>query len=89
VETLNTPLILQLSGAFLQEGEVHFFIEVKITLNNYRKRNKIMSIYLSVISLVYFGIFVWLIFSTLVDITEQLKEQNGFLKELVRERNNN
>jgi hypothetical protein len=48
-----------------------------------------MSIYLSVISLVYFGIFVWLIFSTLVDITEQLKEQNGFLKELVRERNNN
>jgi hypothetical protein len=48
-----------------------------------------MSIYLSVISLVYFGIFVWLIFSTLVDIAEQLKEQNGFLKELVRERNNN
>ncbi|MCM3730824.1 hypothetical protein M3196_03995 [Fictibacillus nanhaiensis] len=48
-----------------------------------------MSIFISVISLVYFGIFVWLIFSTLVDITEQLKEQNGILKELVRERKNN
>jgi hypothetical protein len=48
-----------------------------------------MSIYLSVLSLVYFGIFVWLIFSTLVDITEQLKEQNDVLKELVRERKNN
>jgi hypothetical protein len=48
-----------------------------------------MSIYLTVISLVYFGIFVWLIFSTLVDITQQLKEQNGVLKELVRERKNN
>lgn len=30
--------------------------------------------------MVYFGIFVWLIFSTLVDITEQLKEQNSVLK---------
>ncbi|GGB52983.1 hypothetical protein GCM10007199_18580 [Fictibacillus barbaricus] len=48
-----------------------------------------MSIILTVIPLVFFGIFVWLIFSTLVDITEQLKEQNDILKELVRERKNN
>jgi hypothetical protein len=48
-----------------------------------------MSDLLTIIPLVFFGIFVWLIFSTLVDITEKLKEQNDILKELVRERKNN
>jgi hypothetical protein len=48
-----------------------------------------MNIFLTVIPLVYFGILVGLIFSTLIDITEQLKEQNDILKELVRERKNN
>ncbi|MFD1356864.1 hypothetical protein ACFQ4X_03045 [Fictibacillus halophilus] len=47
-----------------------------------------MSDLLTIIPLVFFGIFVWLIFSTLVDITEKLKEQNDILN-LVRERKNN
>jgi low affinity Fe/Cu permease len=42
-----------------------------------------MSLFLALIPIIYYiaiGVFIWLIFSTLVDISEQLKELNENLK---------